>query len=140
MIDSKRVYTRKKIVIPFTFYPDNVPAVASPTQALPVSPQGIIKKEFFGAAMKDSCSDGFSFITEKKLDPGTEIEAKMVNFMPLDLGGQKLDECQAKVKWCRENRRVGETTCYDVGVQKIRKDNLPIIDLKNPNFASMKCV
>ncbi|GAB6097308.1 hypothetical protein JCM14469_35620 [Desulfatiferula olefinivorans] len=140
MITSNRLYQRKKITIPFTFVPDDLPPVASPTQALPLSPQGMVERTLFGGVMKNSSADGFCFQTRKKLEPGTEIEAKMINFNRLDLGDHRIDSCTARVKWCHAASDAGEENCYDVGVQKKRTEKLPVINLKNRHFASLKCM
>lgn len=137
---SNRVYKRKKVFIPFVFSPDDSPPVASPTQALPVSPEGLVTYELVGGSMKNSSTDGFCFQTERKLKPGTTIEAKMINFTPLNLGEQVIDDCQARVKWCQESQSADLSPCYDVGVQRIRKEKLPMMNMKNPHFASLKCV
>jgi hypothetical protein len=140
MMTSNRLYQRKRITIPFAFIPDDLPAVASPTQALPLSPQGMIEKKLFAATMKNSSADGFCFQTGKKLEPGTEIEARMINFTRLDLGSHHIEACSAKVKWCRPSLDARNEECYDVGVQKKRTETLPVIDLKNHHFASLKCM
>lgn len=139
MITSNRLYQRKRITIPFTFIPDDLPPVASPTQALPVSPGGLVEKKLFGATMKNSSADGFCFQTEKKLDPGTDIEVKMINFTRLDLGSHHVETCTARVKWCHQSLDGETQECYDVGVQKKQPESLPVMNMKDPHFASVKC-
>lgn len=140
MVESNRHYKRKHVAIPITFTLDDFPVVAQPTHAIPLTPQGFIQKTLRGAFVKNSCLDGFCFYTNKKLEAGTRVDVKMVNFVPLSLGDQLVDRCQAKVIWCRKNRAVSNEGCYEVGVQKIREDKLPLFNLKTPHFGEMKCV
>lgn len=140
MVESQRRFKRKNVFIPITYTTDDFPLVATPTQALPLSPQGFITKPLCGACIKNSCADGCCFYTDTKLSPGTTVDIKMVNFVPLSLGDHTLDQCQAKVVWCRKNHMAERENCYEVGVQKINEDKLPIMNLKTTNFASMKCV
>lgn len=140
MVESNRIYKRKDVSIPITYTLDDFPVVATPTQALPMSPLGFVQRKMRGAFMKNSCLDGFCFYTDKKLEAGTRVDVKMVNFVPLSLGNHQLDQCQAKVIWCRKNRAGLKNDCYEVGVQKIRTDKLPLFNLKSHHFAEMKCV
>lgn len=140
MIESQRLFKRKDVSMEITYTTDDFPLVATPTQALPMSPQGFVTKNLCGASVKNSCADGFCFYTDTKLSPGTEVDVKMINFKPLSLGDQRLTQCRAKVIWCHKNVNAARNDCYEVGVQKIREDKLPIMDMKKKNFASLKCV
>lgn len=137
MNDSNRVYKRKKYSVPFTFTAEDYPPVASPLHAMPGSAIGLVKKENHGGRIKNTSLDGFCFETGKALPPGTEIEAKMVNFNPIQLGDTRFDDCQATVKWC--HRSDEREDCYEIGVQRKRADDLPIINFKDHHFASVKC-
>lgn len=139
MVESNRLYQRKPVSIPITFTPDDLPPIASHTEALPMTPIGTIFKESYGAFMKNSSVDGFCFVTGKKLAPETEIEIKMVNFIPIPIGETKLSDCQARVMWCNTIPQTDSGKCYEIGAKRIRQDELPIINLDNPDFASMKC-
>lgn len=140
MVESNRYYKRTQVSIPITYVLDDFPVVATPTQALPMTPLGFIQRTMRGAFMKNSSLDGFCFYTDKKLEAGTRLDVKMVNFIPMNLGDLELERCRAKVIWCRKNRMASRHDCYEVGVQKIRADKLPLINFKSPHFGEMKCV
>ncbi len=140
MVESNRMFQRKKVSIPVTVTPDNLPLVASHTEVLPMTPIGTIFRESYGASMKNTSVDGFCFVTGKKMEPGTEIEVKMVNFNPIPMGEKKLTECQAKVVWCNTIPQTGAGKCYEMGARRSRRENLPILNLKSHHFASIKCM
>lgn len=140
MTESQRRFKRKDVAMAITYTMDDYPLVATTAQALPMSPQGFVTKTLCGASVKNSCVDGFCFYTNTRLSPGTEVDVKMVNFTPLSLGDQRLTRCRAKVIWCHKNTNAPKNDCYEVGVQKIPEEKLPIMDMKKKGFASMKCV
>lgn len=140
MVESNRMFQRKNVSIPVTVIPDDLPPVASHTEVIPMTPLGTIFRESFGAFMKNTSVDGFCFVTGKKMDPGTEIEVKMVNFIPIPMGDKKLEDCQAKVVWCNTLPFTETGKCYEMGARRIRRENLPILNWKNRKFASIKCM
>ena len=139
MVESSRVYQRKKVSIPIVFIPDELPPVASHTEILPMTPYGMIAQDAYGASMINTSTDGFCFISTKKLEPGIDISVKMVNFSPIPMGERDLDQCEARVKWCNTLSETEAGKCYEIGAQKIRKEDLPMMNFENPDFASMKC-
>lgn len=139
MVETNRVYTRNTVSIPITFVPDELPPIASHTEALPMTPLGTFLRETYGAFMKNTSVDGFCFMTGKKLAPGTEVEVKMVNFIPIPMGESKLSDCLARVMWCNSIPMTDARKCYEIGAKRIRQSILPIINWDNPDFASVRC-
>ncbi len=140
MAESSRLYKRKSVSVPVMFLPDEFPLVASHTEALPMTPFGTIARESFGASTKNTSSEGLCMVTEKKLEPGTEIEVRMVNFKPIPMGSEALPQCQARVVWCVPVGQTATGNCYEVGAKKVNTPDLPILNLSNRHFASLKCI
>jgi hypothetical protein len=133
---SRRIYQRKKTFFTITVSPDEFPVIASPIEAIPVSPMGFVTRQTYDGSLKNSSLDGFCFITKKNLEPGTEIEVSLRNDVK-DFMSQ--DEWHARVMWCRP---VSEENSgyYEIGAKRIRDGKLPLINWKNPDFGSIKCV
>lgn len=140
MVESSRLYHRKSVAIPVMFTPDDLPPIASHTEALPMTPFGTIERATYGAATKNTSEEGLCLVTEKKLDPGTEIDIKMVDFRPIPMGSENMQECPARVVWCHPVGQTENGKCYEVGAKRIRKIDLPIFDLESHHFASLKCM
>mgnify|MGYP001413938936 CR=1 FL=1 len=140
MVESSRLYRRKSVSIPVMFLPDEFPIVASHTEALPMTPFGTIARESFGASTKNTSAEGLCLVTEKKLEPGTEIEVRMVDFKPIPMGSESMAQCQAKVVWCIPVGQTAMGKCYEVGARKTCQSDLPILNLGSRHFASLKCM
>ena len=139
MGESRRMYQRRKASITITVSPDDFPIVASPIQALPVSPMGFVTKSSYDAALKNTSTDGFCFVTQKKIEPGTEIDINMMPAPSLHDDDQSPVEYHAIVLWCKPLDS-GKEASYEIGAKRIRDHHLPILNWRSLDFASMKCV
>lgn len=139
MGESNRLYKRKNFSIPFTYEAEDYPPVASPLHAMPGSATGILEKPRYAGRMKNTSSDGFCFETGKSLLPGTDIEIKMVDFNPIQLGGTEYSDCRATVRWCHKSGSI-EDECFEIGARRKREDTLPLINFKSRHFGSLKCM
>lgn len=140
MVESNRLYRRKKISIPVTFLPDEFPLVASRTESLPMTAFGTVIRDSYGAITKNTSIEGMCFLTEKKLEPGTDIEIRMVDFNPIPMGSGNTTTCLAKVVWCRTASKTEHQNCYEIGAIRKHKSDLPILNMGNRHFASIKCM
>lgn len=140
MVENNRMHERKTVTIPITFKEEDSPPIESHVETLPMTPLDIVLKESYGAIVKNTSDEGLCLITEKKLEPGAGIDVKMVNFTPIPMGENHHSECQAEVIWCNPVAKTEKGTCYEIGVKKVLDKSLPILNWKNPDFGSVKCM
>lgn len=136
MVENNRKHERKTAAIPIILMKDDSPSAES---GIDMTPLGMNVSDPVNAVVRNTSEEGLCVATDRKLEPDTRVDVKMVD-APISAGEDQLSECKARVVWCNHAQKTEKTTCYEIGLKITLKKSLPVLNWKTQDFGSVKCM